>query len=1407
MAASPNTTASADAIRISDLTTLLSPRPISHGSRPSDPLSSSDPQANTPSTTQTTILPSSDLLLNTLQARARQELPCTLVGAKTLILVNPLKNLGSSNDAIANACARKTLYPRWMVGGDNSGGGGANGNGKGKKISRDDLKAAGTVDRWMSQPGLYDFAGRVWREMVVRGQDEAVVFHGLTNSGKTFSSKLFTHQLLRLSASSTPTSDPVAWVNKPSRLSNQVQSLLTVLESFGSAKTIHNASASQHGRYLELFFTAAVSEHSQKGWADFGPMAGGGRLTGGKLLTFGLNKSRLIKMDREERSFHVFYQLLAGASPEERDALGLEEPSFYHCLAKSGCYRLPGGPFSDDATQFDELRVAFANLGFKHKHLQSIFSLLVTILLLGNVGFADHSGHGGLTYESAYVDHHSRHVLDQVAHRLGVKSEDLEQALTNETKWLRRELCSSFLDARGAEKQRDNLMKDLYAILFAFVVETANRKIAPPDQEDDESPRDTKIVQFELPGFQSRTQNEGAGTASGHQPLITTTGQNGVDEFTINFSNELLQSYLSRRTFVDGTSPSSARMTQDGIELPGITVVDNSACVELLRGAVLDSPNAHRFAVHPSGIAGLLEHACSTALPTQQAEETNAQDQALLDNLSTTFARYPSFVANPFGTSGPATGSRPLLFGINHYAGVCAYDARHFIESNTDVIDSQLIALLRYSSEPFVSKLVSGPSIAAESHPLDPNTIVQAQVAITPLRKPTFLPEPAESLDDSLAHPITTQTNATLAELLESMDDLSLWSVICIRPNDSGHPNSFDKRRVKSQMRSFLLTDLLPRKQVEWVADSTFTDFAEAFGIGSAGMETEQAAPAVEEFLLSRDLKPSHDFVLGSTRVWLGYQAWKNLCDTFYVPADDDILGDGAATPFSGSSDHGGSSSVPFGGQHAYHDSHNNGESTDDLLARGPRNVHGDIRDRNYGDQDNASSLWAAGGPNPDAFADSPVYDDEKHLFPEGLETAPVLNSSKEANGIRVLEKQTEVEVVPMTSARKWWVRITWLFTWFIPSFLLSSLGRMKRPDIRMAWREKLTIFTMIILACGTVLFYIIVFGMLLCPNSNKAWNTSQLAEHAGTNDYYAAIAGKVYDFTSFYKMQHSDLSSYTTTSDIMLEFAGLDLTNYFPMPMTIACPGLVTSTDLTMMHGNFTPILDYAIHTSGPLQTTDGTKLNDINWYPDRLSPFIKQYYKGDFVWDKSDIQQQADDGTKMWAIYNSKVFDLSDYFYTVTYYSGSSGEGVPDAEFMDAKVTDLFKQSPGTDITKELNAALASMDSTKADQTMTCLDNAYYLGVTDFRKTPRCLVQNYMLLAFSILLMTVTAAKCESVPFPASCLTSLTFPCNLQSSRHCSSAVRDTPSCWINSLSAKYLVTRKERSPCVEPLIRWLA
>lgn len=50
------------------------------------------------------------------------------------------------------------------------------------------------------------------------------------------------------------------------------------------------------------------------------------------------------------------------------------------------------------------------------------------------------------------------------------------------------------------------------------------------------------------------------------------------------------------------------------------------------------------------------------------------------------------------------------------------------------------------------------------------------------------------------------------------------------------------------------------------------------------------------------------------------------------------------------------------------------------------------------------------------------------------------------------------IETVRQTNKRRVWTAMTWAVSWWIPGFLLKHVGRMKRKDVQMAWREKVLI-------------------------------------------------------------------------------------------------------------------------------------------------------------------------------------------------------------------------------------------------------------------------------------------------------------------------------------------------------------
>lgn len=123
---------------------------------------------------------------------------------------------------------------------------------------------------------------------------------------------------------------------------------------------------------------------------------------------------------KNERNFHIFYQLTKGASSAQRDAYGLQGPEAYAYTSKSGCLEVPG---IDDTVDWAETLKAMQIVGLTQEEQDNILRMLAAVLWIGNVEFAPNDEGNARVRDSS--------VTDFVAYLLEVDATRVANALTS----------------------------------------------------------------------------------------------------------------------------------------------------------------------------------------------------------------------------------------------------------------------------------------------------------------------------------------------------------------------------------------------------------------------------------------------------------------------------------------------------------------------------------------------------------------------------------------------------------------------------------------------------------------------------------------------------------------------------------------------------------------------------------------------------------------------------------------------------------------------------------------------------------------------------------------------------------------------------------------------------------------
>uniref|UniRef100_A0A493T6A8 Myosin IE n=1 Tax=Anas platyrhynchos platyrhynchos TaxID=8840 RepID=A0A493T6A8_ANAPP len=415
--------------------------------------------------------------------------------------------------------------------------------------------------QYENPPHIYALADSMYRNMIIDRENQCVIISGESGAGKTVAAKYIMSYVSKISGGGP----------KVQHVKDIILQSNPLLEAFGNAKTVRNNNSSRFGKYFEIQFSP------------------GGEPDGGKISNFLLEKSRVVMRNPGERSFHIFYQLIEGASSEQKSSLGITTMDYYYYLSLSGSYKVDD---INDKSDFQETLHAMSVIGIFAEEQALVLQIVAGILHLGNISFKEVGNYAGVESEE---------FLAFPAFLLGINQDRLKEKLTSrqmDSKWGgKSESINVTLNVEQACYTRDALAKALHARVFDYLVDSINKAMEKDHEEYNIGVLD--IYGFEI--FQ----------------------KNGFEQFCINFVNEKLQQIFIELTL----KAEQEEYVQEGIRWTPIDYFNNKIVCDLIENKV-----------NPPGIMSILDDVCATMHAVGEGA-----DQTLLQKLQMQIGTHEHF--------------------------------------------------------------------------------------------------------------------------------------------------------------------------------------------------------------------------------------------------------------------------------------------------------------------------------------------------------------------------------------------------------------------------------------------------------------------------------------------------------------------------------------------------------------------------------------------------------------------------------------------------------------------------------------------------------------------------------------------------------------------------------------------
>ncbi|XP_028612010.1 unconventional myosin-VI isoform X4 [Grammomys surdaster] len=607
-----------------------------------------------------------------------------------------------------------------------------------KIYSSDTIKSYQGKSLGTMPPHVFAIADKAFRDMKVLKMSQSIIVSGESGAGKTENTKFVLRYLTESYGTGQDIDDRIVEANP-------------LLEAFGNAKTVRNNNSSRFGKFVEIHFNEKSS------------------VVGGFVSHYLLEKSRICVQGKEERNYHIFYRLCAGASEDIREKLHLSSPDNFRYLNR-GCTRyfanketdkqilqnrkspeyVKAGslkdPLLDDHGDFIRMCTAMKKIGLDDEEKLDLFRVVAGVLHLGNIDFEE----AGSTSGGCNLKNKSAPSLEYCAELLGLDQDDLRVSLTTRVMLTtaggtKGTVIKVPLKVEQANNARDALAKTVYSHLFDHVVNRVNQCF----------PFETSsyfIGVLDIAGFEYFEHNS-------------------FEQFCINYCNEKLQQFFNERILKE----EQELYQKEGLGVNEVHYVDNQDCIDLIEVKLV-------------GILDILDEENRLPQPSDQ-HFTSVVHQKHKDHFRLTIPRKSKLAVH-----------RNLRddegFIIRHFAGAVCYETTQFVEKNNDALHMSLESLICESRDKFIRALFESST--------NNNKDTKQKAG-----KLSFI---------SVGNKFKTQLNL----LLDKLRSTGASFIRCIKPNLKMTSHHFEGAQILSQLQCSGMVSVLDLMQGGFPSRASF---------------------------------------------------------------------------------------------------------------------------------------------------------------------------------------------------------------------------------------------------------------------------------------------------------------------------------------------------------------------------------------------------------------------------------------------------------------------------------------------------------------------------------------------------------------------------------------------------------